>query len=102
MADVVTIVVQGWSRKVVGATISTALGVALWRRTGRAAGFESATSRARCGNSARRQTVTFTGEACPRGDREGEHSIRVNDQYRITFRFEKDGNAYDVACEDYH
>lgn len=37
-----------------------------------------------------------------RGDRKGEHSIRVNDQYRITFRFEKDGYAYDVACEDYH
>ena len=37
-----------------------------------------------------------------RGDRKGEHSIRVNDQYRITFRFEKDGHAYDVACEDYH
>jgi proteic killer suppression protein len=36
------------------------------------------------------------------GDRKGEHSIRVNDQYRITFRFEKDGHAYDVACEDYH
>jgi proteic killer suppression protein len=37
-----------------------------------------------------------------RGDRDGEHSIRVNNQYRITFRFEKDGHAYDVACEDYH
>lgn len=36
-----------------------------------------------------------------RGDRAGSSSIRVNDQYRITFRFE-DGNAYDVICEDYH
>ena len=36
-----------------------------------------------------------------RGDRAGLYSIRVNDQYRITFRFE-DGNAYDVVCEDYH
>ena len=35
-----------------------------------------------------------------KGDR-GGHSIRVNDQYRITFRFE-DGDAYDVICEDYH
>jgi plasmid maintenance system killer protein len=25
----------------------------------------------------------------------------VNDQYRITFRFE-DGHAHDVSCEDYH
>jgi proteic killer suppression protein len=31
----------------------------------------------------------------------GRHSIRVNDQYRLTFRFES-GNATDVRCEDYH
>lgn len=36
-----------------------------------------------------------------RGDRAGTFSIRVNDQYRITFRFEQ-GDAHDVACEDYH
>ncbi len=36
-----------------------------------------------------------------KGDRAGEWSLRVNDQYRITFRFE-DGHAYQVACEDYH
>ena len=36
-----------------------------------------------------------------KGDQAGSHSIRVNDQYRVTFRFE-DGNAYDVTCEDYH
>jgi proteic killer suppression protein len=36
-----------------------------------------------------------------RGDQQGRHSIRVNDQYRITFRFEG-GNAHDVRCEDYH
>src|SRR5271155_160369 len=29
------------------------------------------------------------------GDREGQHSIRINDQYRICFRWE-DGNALDV------
>jgi toxin HigB-1 len=34
-------------------------------------------------------------------DRPGYHSIRVNDQYRIVFRFEG-GNAHDVTCEDYH
>jgi toxin HigB-1 len=31
----------------------------------------------------------------------GRMSIRVNRQYRITFRFEE-GNAFDVRCEDYH
>lgn len=35
------------------------------------------------------------------GDREGLWSIRVNDQFRITFRFEG-GNAMHVTCEDYH
>ena len=36
-----------------------------------------------------------------RGARAGRRSLRVNDQYRITFRFE-DSHAYEVACEDYH
>lgn len=36
-----------------------------------------------------------------RGDRAGTFSVRVNEQYRITFRFEA-GDAHDVACEDYH
>jgi toxin HigB-1 len=36
-----------------------------------------------------------------RGDQAGRHSIRVNDQYRITFRFEN-GDAGEVRCEDYH
>jgi proteic killer suppression protein len=36
-----------------------------------------------------------------KGDRAGQHSIRVNDQYRITFRWEN-GNAYEVRVEDYH
>jgi toxin HigB-1 len=35
------------------------------------------------------------------GDRAGAFSIRVNDQYRLTFRFEGE-HAYDVRCEDYH
>jgi proteic killer suppression protein len=30
-----------------------------------------------------------------------KHSIRVNDQYRITFRWEN-GHAYEVCVEDYH
>ena len=35
------------------------------------------------------------------GTEGGRFSLRVNDQYRITFRFEK-GDANDVTCEDYH
>jgi len=36
-----------------------------------------------------------------KGDQAGRHSIRVNDQYRVTFRWEN-GNAYEVRVEDYH
>jgi len=36
-----------------------------------------------------------------RGDREGQHSIRINDQYRICFKW-RDGNAYKVEIADYH
>ena len=36
-----------------------------------------------------------------RGNRAGQHSIRINDQYRICFRWQ-DGNAYDVEIVDYH
>lgn len=36
-----------------------------------------------------------------KGDREGFHSIRVNDQWRITFRWMA-GDAHDVRIEDYH
>lgn len=36
-----------------------------------------------------------------KGRRAGRWSIRINDQYRITFRFEE-GHAYEVCCEDYH
>jgi proteic killer suppression protein len=35
------------------------------------------------------------------GDREGECSIRINDQYRIGFEWRDDG-AYDVEVTDYH
>lgn len=35
------------------------------------------------------------------GDLLGYHSIRVNDQWRILFRWEN-GNAHDVALVDYH
>lgn len=36
-----------------------------------------------------------------RGDRMGQHSIRINQQYRVCFRWH-DGNAYDVEIVDYH
>lgn len=36
-----------------------------------------------------------------RGDLTGYHSIRINDQFRIVFRW-KDGNADDVGIRDYH
>ncbi len=36
-----------------------------------------------------------------RGDRQGQHSIRINDQWRICFRWQQ-GDAYDVEIVDYH
>ena len=36
-----------------------------------------------------------------RGDRAGQHSIRINDQWRICFRWQ-DGDAHDVEIVDYH
>lgn len=36
-----------------------------------------------------------------RGDRAGQYSIRVNDQWRICFTW-KDGRAYHVELTDYH
>jgi proteic killer suppression protein len=35
------------------------------------------------------------------GDRKGQWSIRVNDQWRICFRYAA-GNAHDVEVADYH
>ncbi len=36
-----------------------------------------------------------------KGDRKGQMSIRLNDQYRICFRF-KEGQVFDVEIIDYH
>jgi len=36
-----------------------------------------------------------------RGNRAGQHSIRINDQWRICFVW-RDGNALDVEIVDYH
>ncbi|EAU39806.1 Plasmid maintenance system killer [Fulvimarina pelagi HTCC2506] len=35
------------------------------------------------------------------GNRAGQHSVRINDQWRICFRWDA-GNAYDVEIVDYH
>ena len=35
------------------------------------------------------------------GDRKSQHSIRVNDQYRVCFEW-RNGDAYDVEIVDYH
>jgi len=37
-----------------------------------------------------------------KGDRKGQYSIRVNDQYRICFVWGDDNNVYDVELCDYH
>ena len=36
-----------------------------------------------------------------RGDRKGQWSVRINDQWRLCFRFSA-GDAFDVAIVDYH
>ena len=36
-----------------------------------------------------------------KGDLKGRYSIRINNQYRIVFRFEED-DAFDVEITDYH
>lgn len=35
------------------------------------------------------------------GDRQGQYSIRINDQYRVCFVW-RDGDAYEVEIVDYH
>ncbi len=36
-----------------------------------------------------------------KGDRDGQHSISINDQWRVCFRWD-DGDAYEVEIVDYH
>jgi len=36
-----------------------------------------------------------------KADRQGQHSIRINDQWRICFVW-NDGDAYEVEIADYH
>ena len=35
------------------------------------------------------------------GDRDGQHSIRINDRWRVCFRW-REGDAHDVEIADYH
>jgi proteic killer suppression protein len=35
------------------------------------------------------------------GRRSGQHSIRINDQWRVCFRW-RDGDAYEIEIADYH
>jgi len=35
------------------------------------------------------------------GDRQGQYSIRINDQWRLCFIW-REGNAYEVEIVDYH
>ena len=37
-----------------------------------------------------------------KGDRKGQHSIRINDQWRICFRWIEATGAHDVEIVDYH
>jgi proteic killer suppression protein len=36
-----------------------------------------------------------------KGDRQGQYNIRINDQWRVCFKW-KNGDAYDVEIVDYH
>ena len=36
-----------------------------------------------------------------KGNRKGQHSIRINEQWRICFKW-REGKAYDVEITDYH
>jgi proteic killer suppression protein len=36
-----------------------------------------------------------------KGERKGQHSVRINQQWRLCFKW-RDGNAFDVEIADYH
>ena len=72
-------------------------------------GFKGSSIRLRAGSlcwTARRRSRTWRdcraiGWEALRGDRTGQHSIRINLQWRICFRWELDGPC-DVEIVDYH
>ncbi len=49
----------------------------------------------------REQTQALRWLSALKRDRAGQHSIRINDQWRICFAW-KDGDAHDVEIVDYH
>jgi toxin HigB-1 len=55
----------------------------------------------RVGSLAELQALPGNRLEALKDDRQGQYSIRVNDQFRICFRW-KDGDAYGVELTDYH
>jgi hypothetical protein len=55
-----------------------------------------------CGGQARRSARAAGNRLeALRGDRQGQHSIRINDQWRLCFSW-REGTAWDVEVADYH
>ena len=61
------------------------------------------TTRQPCTVTLARMIVSFDDRATKAlsGDRTGQHSIRINGQWRIVFRW-IESHAHDVAVVDYH
>ncbi|MBW8873955.1 MAG: type II toxin-antitoxin system RelE/ParE family toxin [Acidobacteria bacterium] len=77
------------------------------RPGGRRGPVRCARSRSRCGSShccpGSGHCCRDSGRCCRalHGDRQGQFSIRINDQWRICFRW-SEGDAYEVETTDYH
>jgi len=71
--------------------------------------FKAISRRARMKLEMLNATVSLEGLKVPpgnrleplKGDRKGQHSIRIDSQWRICFQW-LDGSAYDVEIVDYH
>jgi hypothetical protein len=59
------------------------------------AGTEETPDAQRCSGPQGPQSVPRKSPEARQGDREGQHSIRINDRYRICFEW-LDGNAYNL------
>ncbi len=53
------------------------------------------------GSLARRFSIQGRVHSILKGDRRGQWSLRINDQWRLCFRWE-DGDAHEVGIVDYH
>ncbi len=59
-------------------------------------------SRLWCGDTSLRKRIILSARGgLLTAGRGGQHSIRINDQYRICFRWEA-GDAHEVEIADYH